>query len=57
MMADLVTLDAQFQAAVSAIDEGDVVALEHVLASHPALVTNRLESPGAWLATRWVARS
>jgi peptide-methionine (S)-S-oxide reductase len=43
---DLVAL---FRQAVSAIDAGDGVALDALLASHPELVRERLESPGAWL--------
>jgi peptide-methionine (S)-S-oxide reductase len=43
------TLDALFHQAVSAIDAGDVTALEHLLAAHSELVRERLDSPGAWL--------
>lgn len=43
------SLDALFQQAVSAIDAGDVTALEHLLAAHSELVRERLDSPGAWL--------
>lgn len=43
------TLDGLFQQAVSAIDAGDVAALEPFLAEHPELVRERLDSPGAWL--------
>lgn len=42
-------LDALFHDAVSAIDAGDVPALESLLASHPILVSSRLDSPGKWL--------
>jgi len=42
-------VNALFQRAVAAIDAGDVEALERVLADHPELVRDRLESPGAWL--------
>jgi peptide-methionine (S)-S-oxide reductase len=42
-------LDAVFHQAVSAIDAGDVTTLEHLLATHPELAYERLESPGAWL--------
>jgi peptide-methionine (S)-S-oxide reductase len=42
-------LDALFREAVSAVDRGDVAALETVLAAHPELVRERLENPGAWL--------
>jgi len=43
------TLDALFCQAVSAIDTGDVPALERLLAAHPRLVRDRLDSPGPWL--------
>jgi hypothetical protein len=46
MAADL---DARFQRAVAAIDAGDVALLERLIAKHPALVSERLETPGAWL--------
>ncbi|HEX2522651.1 MAG TPA: hypothetical protein VHP35_11045, partial [Terriglobia bacterium] len=42
-------LDALFHQAVSAIDAGEVATLEHIVATHPELVHQRLESPGAWL--------
>jgi peptide-methionine (S)-S-oxide reductase len=42
-------LDSLFHEAVSAIDAGDVSALERLLAAHPRLVRERLDSPGAWL--------
>ena len=42
-------LDALFHEAVSAIDAGDVTALENLLATHPELAHERLDSPGAWL--------
>lgn len=42
-------LDSLFSAAVSAIDAGDVTELERLLTAHPALVRERLHSPGAWL--------
>ena len=41
--------DARFREAVSAIDNGDVAAVERLVAANPALVRDRLESPGAWL--------
>src|SRR6266581_6643520 len=41
--------DARFREAVSAIDNGDVAAVERLVAANPALVRERLESPGAWL--------
>jgi peptide-methionine (S)-S-oxide reductase len=34
---------------VSAIDAGDVTTLERLLAEHPRLIRDRLDSPGAWL--------
>lgn len=43
------SLDALFRDAVAAIDAGDVPALERLLAEHPRLVSERLESPGEWL--------
>jgi ankyrin repeat protein len=42
-------LDAAFREAVAAIDAGDVAALERLVAATPALVRERLTSPGAWL--------
>jgi peptide-methionine (S)-S-oxide reductase len=42
-------LDPLFREAVSAIDAGDVSELERLLAAHPRLVRDRLDSPGAWL--------
>ena len=43
------TLDALFQQAVSAIDAGDVTALDRLLRAHPQLVRDRLDAPGDWL--------
>lgn len=48
-LADFESLDAHFRDAVSAIDAGDVVRLEHLVTAHPELVRERLASPGAWL--------
>jgi peptide-methionine (S)-S-oxide reductase len=48
-MSDAELLDSVFHEAVSAIDAGNVAALEGLLASHPMLVRERLDSPGAWL--------
>ena len=48
-MKDAVLLDGLFRQAVAAIDGGDVVALERLLAEHPRLVRDRLKSPGEWL--------
>lgn len=42
-------LDLLFQQAVPALDAGDVPALERLLAEHPRLVRDRLDTPGAWL--------
>jgi peptide-methionine (S)-S-oxide reductase len=46
---DPAVLDARFREAVSAIDTGDIATLERLVAANPALVRDRLESPGAWL--------
>lgn len=43
------TLDELFCSAVAAIDAGDVIELERLVTSHPALVRDRLEDPGTWL--------
>jgi len=42
-------LNSLFREAVSAIDAGDLSTLERLLAAHPRLVRDRLDSPGAWL--------
>jgi peptide-methionine (S)-S-oxide reductase len=42
-------LDADFRAAVAAIDAGDVGEVERLLAARPALARERLRAPGAWL--------
>lgn len=42
-------MDSLFQTALAAIDAGDLPALERLLAAHPELVRERLESPGKWL--------
>jgi hypothetical protein len=42
-------LDACFREAVSAIDAGNIDALERLVTATPALVRERLASPGAWL--------
>jgi peptide-methionine (S)-S-oxide reductase len=44
--------DACFREAVSAIDAGDVDALDHLLAAHPELVRERLDAPGDWLRAK-----
>ena len=46
---DSASQDASFREAVSAIDSGDLAKLERLIAANPALVRDRLESPGAWL--------
>ena len=43
------SLDELFRVAVSALDAGDVSALEPLITEHPRLVSDRLEAPGAWL--------
>jgi hypothetical protein len=43
------SLEMHFREAVSAIDTGDVLELERLLTANPALVLERLASPGAWL--------
>ncbi len=48
-MSDLASLDTHFRDAVSAIDAGDVVTLQRLITANPALVGERLASPGAWL--------
>jgi hypothetical protein len=50
MRAEL--LDALFREAVSAIDTGDLDALERLLARSPRLAVERLKSPGAWLRSQ-----
>ena len=44
-----VSLDALFREAAGAVDAGDVGTLERVVAANPALVRDRLASPGSWL--------
>jgi hypothetical protein len=43
VMADAGTLDAQFRKAASAIDAGDIAAIERFLTVHPGLVGARLQ--------------
>jgi hypothetical protein len=43
------SLDESFRVAVSAIDAGDLATLERLIAANPALVRERLKSPGPWL--------
>jgi len=49
MLNDPHSLDTAFRDAVAAIDSGDIAALERLVAANPALVRERLETPGAWL--------
>lgn len=48
-MNDAELLDGLFRQAVAAIDAGDTVTLERLLAEHPRLVRDRLTSPGEWV--------
>ena len=41
--------DAAFRDAAAAIDVGDIATLGHLITARPALVRERLESPGTWL--------
>lgn len=43
------SLDVWFRTAVAAIDAGQIAELERLVAAVPALVRERLTSPGAWL--------
>jgi peptide-methionine (S)-S-oxide reductase len=43
------SLDASFHEAVSAIDAGDLLKVERLVATNPELVCRRLTTPGAWL--------
>lgn len=49
MRSDAASFDASMRDAVAAIDAGDVDRLERLIAANPALVSHRLETPGAWL--------
>ena len=49
---DALNQDALFREAVSHVDAGDVVALERLLAAHPRLACERLDSPGEWLRAK-----
>jgi peptide-methionine (S)-S-oxide reductase len=51
-MIDADLLDSLFRDALAAIDAGDLVALERLLAEHPRLASDRLESPGDWLRSQ-----
>jgi hypothetical protein len=48
-LSDPAALDKHFRDAVSAIDAGDLVTLQRLITATPALVCERLASPGAWL--------
>ena len=43
------SLDDSFREAVAAIDAGNVESVEHLITATPALVRERLTSPGPWL--------
>jgi peptide-methionine (S)-S-oxide reductase len=45
-------LDSLFRDALSAIDAGDLAALELLLSEYPRLALERLESPGGWLRSQ-----
>ena len=45
-------LDVLFREAVTAIDAGDVAALERLLQEHPELVRERLTEPGDWVRSQ-----
>lgn len=49
MTGVMASLDSSFQEAVAAIDAGDIESLKHLIAANPALVRERLASPGPWL--------
>jgi peptide-methionine (S)-S-oxide reductase len=49
MLSDPSLLDIGFREAVAAIDAGDAAGLQRLLTANPALVRERLESPGPWL--------
>lgn len=46
---DAAALDTSFRRAVAAIDAGNIAELERLIVATPALVRERLTSPGAWL--------
>jgi peptide-methionine (S)-S-oxide reductase len=48
-LGDSASLDTHFRDAVSAIDAGDIVTVQRLVTANPALVRERLASPGAWL--------
>ena len=49
MTTEPTSFDLLFRSAVSAVDAGDVPALERLMAEHPELASERLEAPGQWL--------
>lgn len=49
MPNDADILDSRFREAVATVDAGDITTLERLLVATPALVRERLTSPGAWL--------
>ncbi len=49
IVEDPAYLDARFREAVAAIDAGQVERLKHLITATPALVRERLASPGDWL--------
>jgi hypothetical protein len=49
MLSDPSLLDMGFREAVAAIDAGDAAGLDRLVTGDPALVRERLESPGPWL--------
>jgi Ankyrin repeat len=49
LRGDVASLDSEFREAVTAIDAGDVARLEQLITANPALVSERLASPGPWL--------
>jgi peptide-methionine (S)-S-oxide reductase len=52
MAHDQRTLDERLRSAVAAIDAGDVRELDRQLAADPALLRERLTSPGPWLRSK-----
>ena len=52
MTDDSKTLDELFRSAVSAVDAGDIDALERLVVAHPELACRRLDAPGDWLRAK-----
>lgn len=46
---DRASLNTSFREAVAAIDAGNIESLEHLISANPALVRERLDTPGLWL--------